>query len=69
MEEELNRLITGQSDAYGHCGSGRESEKDLRDLLVVHAERWREGEEVRKLGRFVFHHMSGSLHNPPPCPV
>lgn len=42
MEEEIQKLTAGQGDTLG-----RDSDKGLRDLLVVQAERWREGEEVK----------------------
>ena len=58
-EEELNKLITGQSAVYGHCGSGRAGK---RVGFAGSA-----GGPCRALERS-FHHMSGSLHILPPCP-
>ncbi len=58
-EEELNKLTTGQSDVYGHYGSGWAGK---REGFAGSA-----GGPCRALERS-FHHMSGSLHILSPCP-
>ena len=61
VEEELHKLTTGQGDGPGCGGMGRESEKGLRDLLVVQAVRWREGEEVQN-HRIPLMHLSDLMY-------